>query len=251
MNKHINKYTIFICFVLILFLIFPQSIIQNSTGVIATIIEIVVLIVFAARNKYYALAICLLVIFVRGLHSVVEGITWTDYDKNVVKNLVGEFLGDSSRYTGTIPQNIANAIRSRISAGPTGPAGPTGAVGPKGDKGDKGSNGDKGPTGSQGIQGNKGEKGDKGDAGISNLPGPIGATGPTGAQGIQGITGPQGEKGVQGPIGLTGAQGIQGVQGIAGPQGIQGIQGPTGPTGPVGAPGPKGTSPQYSEFSAH
>jgi hypothetical protein len=68
MNKHINNYTIFICFVLILFLIFPQSIIQSSTGVIPTIIEIVVLIVFAARNKYYALAICLLVIFVRGVH---------------------------------------------------------------------------------------------------------------------------------------------------------------------------------------
>ena len=193
MNKHINNYTIFICFILILFFIFPQSIAKNSTSVIATIFEIIILILFAARNKYYALAICLLVIFIRSNHSLVEG-ALSDKEKEQVNNLVHDFLKSSTNYTDKIKNTIADAIKSKIPSGPTGPAGLTGPMGPTGPQGLQGGKGDPGPVGPQGLQGGKGD------------PGPVGQ------QGLQG------DKGDPGPVGQ---------------QGLQGDKGHTGPTGPA------------------
>jgi hypothetical protein len=191
MNKHINNYTIFICFILILFFIFPQSIAKNSTSVIATIIEIIILILFAARNKYYALAICLLVIFIRSLDSVVEGVL-DDKEKGQVNDLVHDFLKSSTNYTDKIKSTIADAIKSKIPAGPTGPAGLTGPMGRTGPQGDKG---DPGPVGQQGKQG---DKGDPGPVGQQGLQGDKGHTGPVGQQGKQG------DKGEAGPTSPTG-----------------------------------------------
>jgi len=200
MNKHINNYTIFICFILILFFIFPQSIAKNSTSVIATIIEIIILILFAARNKYYALAICLLVIFIRSLDSVVEGVL-DDKEKEEVNTLVHDFLKSSTKYTDKIKSTIADAIKSKIPSGPTGPTGPQGKQGDKGDPG---------PVGQQGLQGDKGD------------PGPVGQ------QGLQG------DKGHTGPVGQQGKQGDKGEAGPIGPEGKQGDKGETGPTSPTG-----------------
>jgi hypothetical protein len=191
MNKHINKYTIFICFILILFFIFPQSIAKNSTSVIATIFEIIILILFAIHNKYYALIICLVMIFIRSLDSVVEGVL-DDKEKSQVNDLVHDFLKVSTNYTDKIKNTIADAITSKIPAGPTGPTGRTGSSGPIGLTGAQGPKGDMGATGSQGQQGTKGE---------------IGPTGPEGKQGEMGPAGPQGKQGDKGEIGPTGPSG--------------------------------------------
>ncbi len=187
MNKHINNYTIFICFILILFFIFPQSIAKNSTSVIATIIEIIILILFAARNKYYALAICLLVIFIRSLDSVVEGVL-DDKEKEEVNTLVHDFLKSSTKYTDKIKSTIADAIKSKIPSGPTGPTGPQGKQGDKGDPG---------PVGQQGLQGDKGHTGPVGQQGKQGDKGEAGPIGPEGKQGDKGHTGPTGPAATQ------------------------------------------------------
>jgi hypothetical protein len=209
MNKHINKYTIFICFVLILFFIFPQSIAKNSTSTLATIIQIIILILFAAHNKYYSLVICLVMIFIRSLDSVVEGVL-DDKEKGQVNDLVHDFLKSSANYTDKIKNTIADAIKSKIPAGPTGATGRTGPTGPTG------------PAGA---------------AGRTGLSGAIGLTGDQGPKGDMGATGPQGQQGTKGEMGPTGSEGKQGDKGEmgpAGPQGKQGDKGEIGPTGPSG-----------------
>jgi len=211
MNKHINKYTIFICFVTILCLLFPKNIIQNSTSILATIIEIIILIVFAIHNKYYGLIICVMIIFIRSLNSAIEGLE--DYNKKkydkyhemlndkkkdtnehlekVMKEMkkdkiddtdikgfvnhvqIKKYLGDSDNYTPNIKDRIYDAIKSLI------PKGVTGAQGEKGDTGKKGETGKNGPVG------------------------PTGMVGPQGIQGEKGESGPQGEKGDTGPVGTV------------------------------------------------
>jgi len=251
MNKHINKYTFFICFIILLFVLFPQNIIQNSTTNLATIIEIIILIAFARRNKYYALVICVLIIFVRSLYSVIEGLE--DYNKKKydkyhemlndkkkdtnehlekvmnemkkdkiddtdIKGFVNhvqikKYLGDSDNYTPNIKDRIYDAIKSLI------PKGVTGAQGEKGDTGKRGDTGKIGPVGPTGMVGPQGIQGEKGESG------------PQGIQGEKGESGPQGEKGESGPQGEKGESGPQGEKGESGPQGIQGEKGDAGPVG--------------------
>ena len=189
MNEHINKYTFFICFIILLFVLFPQNIIQNSTTNLATIIEIIILIAFARRNKYYALVICVLIIFVRSLYSVIEGadnVTKDDVNltKDDVNELINKFLINSKKYTKKISDTIYSSIQPQIIKDI-----PTNIKGERGKKGDTGA---AGATGPQGIQG---EKGDTGAAGAS------------GPQGIQGEKGDDGPQGPTGPVGLPVASG--------------------------------------------
>ena len=268
MNKHINKYTIFICFVTILCLLFPKNIIKNSTSNLATIIEIIILIVFAAHNKYYGLIICVMIIFIRSLNSVIEGLE--DYNKKKydkyhemlndkkkdtnehlekvmnemkkdkiddtdIKGFVNhvqikKYLGDSDNYTPNIKDRIYDAIKSLI------PKGVTGAQGEKGDTGKRGDTGKIGPVGPTGMVGPQGIQGEKGESGPQGIQGEKGESGPQGIQGEKGESGPQGEKGESGP------QGIQGEKGDDGPQ---------GPTGPVGLPVASGQSENYSNYSLY
>ena len=215
MNEHINKYTFFICFIILLFVLFPQNIIQNSTTNLATIIEIIILIAFARRNKYYALVICVLIIFVRSLYSVIEGadnVTKDDVNltKDDVNELINKFLINSKKYTKKISDTIYSSIQPKIIKDI-----------PTNIKGERGEKGAAGATGPQGIQGKKGD---------------TGAAGATGPQGIQG------EKGDTGAAGASGPQGIQGEKGDDGPQ---------GPTGPVGLPVASGQSENYSNYSLY
>ena len=230
MNKHINKYTIFICFVTILFLLFPKNIIKNSTSNLATIIEIIILIVFAVHNKYYGLIICVMIIFIRSLNSAIEGLEDYNHDKynkyhemlndkkkntneqleKVIKEMktdkindtdingfvnhvqIKKYLGNAHNYTTNIKDRIYDAIKSFIPKGVTGAQGKIGATGPTGMVGPQGIQGGKGESGPQGIQGEKGE------------------SGPQGIQGEKGESGPQGEKGESGPQGEKGESGPQG-----------------------------------------
>jgi hypothetical protein len=147
MNKHINKYTFFIFFIIVLFLIFPQYIIQNSNSTLATIIEIIILISFASHNKYYALVICVMIIFMRSLYSVIEGadnVTKDDVNltKDDVNELIHKFLTNSKKYTNKISDTIYSSIQPIIIKDI-----PTNI---KGERGEKGAPGASGP---QGIQG--------------------------------------------------------------------------------------------------
>ena len=235
MNKHINKYTIFICFVTILFLLFPKNIIKNSTSNLATIIEIIILIVFAVHNKYYGLIICVMIIFIRSLNSVIEGLEDYNHDKynkyhemlndkkkntneqleKVIKKMkndkindtdingfvnhvqIKKYLGNADNYT----KNIKDVIKSFMPKGVTGAQGKIGATGPTGMVGPQGIQGGKGESGPQGIQGEKGESGPQGIQGEKGESGPQGDKGESGPQGEKGESGPQGEKGESGPQG--------------------------------------------------
>ena len=77
MNKLINKYNIFIFILILLTIVFPKMIIENTDNILIRIICVLLIIYYTKYNIYYGLGMCLFIILLNYKKSTIifEGYT--------------------------------------------------------------------------------------------------------------------------------------------------------------------------------
>jgi hypothetical protein len=148
--------------VFITYIIFYNTVNENTNSIMNNIIDVTFIIYATTINKYYGLLCCVLVLFVKH-DKLIEGAA--------VGTNVRNLSGDVINITDLIEKHIENIKQGSAGPqgkeGPAGPKGEKGSAGPQGEKGSAGPKGEQGNTGPQGKEGPQGEQGPQGPAGVN------------------------------------------------------------------------------------